>query len=202
MSSPTIEELLKRLDDQHQAYLETFKLVHESLARSQAAPAATPRSPTLPPTSSSSLASPPIPFTVKRLRRPTLEFDAERARSSTLHSSILTGEETSDDDDDVDLYVQTPLPSSHFDHEHLRTHLKTFKFGDASLKLLESVVNENGTLLHPSLFPDYPKDDISHKSHYSVYDVGADGAPVDRHRSGPGSIDKLIWRAIRVGSYD
>ncbi|RFU29241.1 hypothetical protein B7463_g7108, partial [Scytalidium lignicola] len=195
---PATEELLKRLDEQHQAYLETFRLVHESLAQTQAAPTATaPRSPSLAPTSS----PPPIPPTIKRLRRETLDFDAERlspVRSLTLQSSIITGDETSDDEDDGDLYVQTPLPPSQFDHEiHLRSHLKNFKFGEASLKLLESVIAENGRLVNPVLFPEYSKDELSHNSHYSVYDVGADGAPVDRHQPGNGSIDMLIWRAIR-----
>ncbi|KAH8819458.1 hypothetical protein F5884DRAFT_660991 [Xylogone sp. PMI_703] len=195
MASPTIEELIKRLDDQHQAYLETFRLVHESLAQSQAAPTS-PRSSSPPPVSS----PPPIPPSIKRLRRTTLDLEAERlspVRAATLQSSILTGDDTSDDEDDGDLYVQTPLPPTKFDHEHLRAHLKNFKFGEASLKILESVVAENGRLLNPTLFPDYSKDDLSHNSHYSVYDVGADGAPVDRHQPGDGTIDKLIWRAIR-----
>ncbi|QSZ31177.1 hypothetical protein DSL72_000740 [Monilinia vaccinii-corymbosi] len=182
------EELLKRLDDQHQAYLETFKLVHEALNNSVTHP-----NPASAPQSPGSIRT----FT-KRQRRCTRD-DISELRPSTLHSSVLSGESDESDDDD-DLYVQTPLAPFTYVEEQLRQHLSTYNFTDAGHTILESVITKTGRLLDPVLFPDYPRADRSHNSHYSVFDVGKDGAPLSRRdvvQPGTTKIDSAIWQAIK-----
>ncbi len=183
------EELLKKLDEQHQAYLKTFRLVYEALAHTAAEKAAP---------ASSGLAIIPT----KRRRRSTLDASSERSadhKPATYHSSVLTGE-SDESEDEPELYVQEPLPSYQYDHEDLRHHLKKYQFQQSGKLLLDSVV-DNGRLLDPGLFPEYPPEENWHNSHYSVFDVGNDGAPVSRHKAGTDgtlSIDAHIWLAIQV----
>lgn len=188
---PNTEELLKRLDEQHQAYLKTFRLVHEALTHA--------------PKPGSPAASPPLqPALVpaaKRRRRSTLEIDAERPeprKPSTYHSSVLTGESSESDEDD-ELYVQTPLAGYKYKDEDLRKHLKTHTFDEQGQILLDTVVRD-GVLLHHSMFPSYDPDEKYHNSHYTIFDVGKDGAPLSRYLVvKPGSsIDSSIWQAIQV----
>jgi hypothetical protein len=187
-AGPSTEELLKKLDEQHKAYLDTFKLVHEALSHNVAANRPT---------------SPVAPS--KRRRRSTLDVEAEKperkiSSTATFPSSVVTGDSDESDEDD-ELYVQTPLPSYKFDHENLRDHLKHHNFNESGKKILETVI-ENGRLLNPMLFPEYSPNDRSHNSHYSVFDVGADGAPLSRYdvvKAGTTSIDSAIWQVIQVG---
>jgi hypothetical protein len=182
------EELLKKLDDQHQAYLETFRLVHEALTKI-AVPNVAPATPSSPPAAIAP---------TKRRRRSTMEIDGERPerKPSTYHSSVLTGE-SSESDDDGELYVQTPLPSYRFDHEHLKHHLKSYNFDEYCQKLLQTVITNRR--VNPILFPEYPPEEKYHNSHYSVFDVGADGAPLSRREivTAGSSIDSAIWQAIQ-----
>jgi hypothetical protein len=191
--SPTPEELLKRLDDQHQAYLETFRLVHDALSNGLQ--------------HSSRISTPQSPPSVRgfpRRRRSTKERDGEKPhfKSSTLHTSIMTGDSEESEDDD-DLYVQAPLAPFQYTEEDLRQHLRTFKFNESGRKILETVVTRTGRLLDPNLFPQYDNMDHSHNSHYSVFDVGKDGAPLSRRDivlPGTTKIDSAIWQAIQVSS--
>ncbi|TVY32020.1 hypothetical protein LSUB1_G008535 [Lachnellula subtilissima] len=189
------EELLKRLDEQHQAYLETFKLVHEALSQTAAATTASPAA--LPP-----LQSPVTSVSAgKRRRLSTVETEIDRPgglrKPSTYHSSVLTGESDESDEDD-ELYVQTPLARSKYEDEDLRKHLQTHKFNEEGQLLLDSIVND-GVLLRPTLFPKYDPDEKFHNSHYTIFDVGKDGAPLSRSFVvKPGSsIDSSIWQAIK-----
>lgn len=186
------EELLKRLDEQHQAYLQTFKLVHEALTQTVVANTGSPASPPLQPVGNSA---------TKRRRRSTLEVDADRPeprKPSTYHSSVLTGESDESDEDD-ELYVQTPLIRYKYEDEDLRNHLQTHKFNEEGQLLLDTIVRD-GVILHPTLFPKYDPDEKFHNSHYTIFDVGKDGAPLSRYLVvKPGSsIDSSIWQAIQV----
>lgn len=191
MSNISTEELLKRLDDQHQAYLETFKLVHDALNNSH--------------TNTSTVSAPQSPgsirtFTKRRRRSTKDDGDIPEIRPSTLHSSVLSGD-SDDSDDDDDLYVQTPLNPFKYGEEQLRQHFRTYNFTDAGHVILQSVITRNGRLLDPVLFPEYHRADRSHNSHYSVFDVGKDGAPLSRRdvvKPGTTKIDSAIWQAVKV----
>ena len=199
---PTLstEELLKNLEEQHQAYLKTFQLVHQALsqaAQGVSAPSASAAAQPAQPTQSAPS---------RRRRRSTLDISNEAPslhsadrKPSTYHSSVLTGESDESDADD-ELYVQTPLPKYKFDKEDLRTHLKTYEFNEYGKTLLKPIV-QNGRLRDPTaLFPKYLPEENWHNSHYSVFDVGRDGAPLNRHEvvEVGSSIDSAIWQAISV----
>lgn len=219
MGSLSTEELLRKLDEQHQAYIKTFRLVHEALAQSQnsekknneegTSGTVSNNSTTLPvslpsPGPHISLALPTSPQSrapSRRRRRSTEvgEFDRPLRRPGTFQSSLYTGD--SDESElDGDLYVQDALPSYSFDVEDLRQHLKTYDFEDAGITLLKTVV-KNGRLKHPGLFREYPETEKWHNSHYSVFDVDQDGAPLSRFdlvKPGTSSIDSAIWQVIQV----
>jgi hypothetical protein len=137
----------------------------------------------------------------KRRTLSIVDADVERSslRKASIFHSSLTGESDESDDDD-ELYVQTPWPPYKFGHEDLRRHLNTYQFKAHSHVLLETVV-KNGRLLNPSLFPECPAEEKWHNSHYSVFDVGVDGALLSRRevvKDGTTSIDSAIWQAIQV----
>ncbi|KAI9643739.1 hypothetical protein NHQ30_008363 [Ciborinia camelliae] len=184
---------MRRLDDQHQAYLETFKLVHDALnngvTNTSTGPVSAPQSP-------GSIRT----FTKRRRRSTKDDCDIPEIRPSTLHSSVLSGD-SDDSDEDDDLYVQTPLAPFTYSEEQLRQHFRTYNFTDAGHVILETVITKNGRLLDPVLFPEYYRADRSHNSHYSVFDVGKDGAPLSRRdvvKPGTTKIDSAIWQTVKV----
>lgn len=212
------EELLRRLDQQHQAYLETFRLVHEALLGSHQ-PSNSANNVSGISTIPEVLASPTTELSnLRRFRRPTLDTTDTEPRSDrssslllspgnlqslTFQSSIVTGEDSESSDDDEDLYVQDPLPSKSWNREDLRHHLKTYKFNEEGQKLLESVVVD-GRLTNPDLARVFEVGfELGIGSHYSVFDVGPDGAPLSRHEvvtKGTTSIHDAIWQVIRVSA--
>ena len=186
------EDLLRQLDEQHRAYLETFKAVHEAL--SQSLVNRSPSSPGLAPTSAP-----------RQRRRSTIDADGIDLPLITIRSiskqatSFTTGETDISDDDDA-LYVQDLLPSYKFDFEDLKDHLKRYVFNEEGHTLLKTVVDGNGRLKSPELFPKSLDEASSHNSHYSIFDVGTDGTPLSRHKyvSTGSTIDSAIWQAIQV----
>jgi hypothetical protein len=168
------EELLKRLDAERDAYLATFQQLHEALARNLIA--SSPSSPT------STFVSPPTRPVLDRVARLSMS-ESERKPPATFKSSFISNEDDELSDDDEALYVQDLLPTATLDDEHLRAHLKRYKWNEESKKLLEDILTEEGRMKHPSLFPSgqHSDEDGSHFSLYQVFDVGADGAPVPLH---------------------
>lgn len=163
------EELLKKLEEQRVAYLETFKQVKESLENR--------------PGSAISQDLPELPNT-ESLRKSFSISDAKSKRSASygFPPTIADSSTLSEDSDEEieDYFVQQPLPSQSFDHEHLRDHLKTYSWDRWGRQILSTVITDRGRLKQPSLFPtnDGPAEDRSHYSHYQVFDVGTDGAPL------------------------
>jgi len=190
------EELLKRLDAERDAYLTTFQQLHEALARNII---------TL---SSSSLDS----TVASPLTRPVLDrgarlsmSDSERKAPTTFKSSVISNEDDELSDEDESLYVQDLLPTTSLDDEHLRAHLKKYKWNEESKSLLEDILTGEGRMKHPSLFPSGQNhdEDGSHISFYQVFDVGMDGAPMPLHVDP--SLMRLpkgqtMWHYIKAGS--
>lgn len=190
MARINTEELLQKLDEQHQAYLTTFRLVHEALLQ----------------TATGSALSSLVVAPTKRRRRSTLEVDAERplfAGSSNYRSSVLTAESDESEDDD-ELYVETPLSTYKFGDEKLYQHLNTYNFNEFGKTLLNDRVYKK-RLPNSPLFPEYPPEEKWHNSHYTVLDVGRDGVLISRHKvvkEGTVSIDSAIWQTIQVINLD
>jgi hypothetical protein len=152
-----------------------------------------------------------------QLRRFVLDWMSEgsRPKGSSIGSSgetlVVSTDSSEVSDPDEDYRVQVPLPGYQFDHEDLRNHLKTYKFNDASMILLESVVYRGRLLplLNPTLFRDYPLDERFHPSRCYVYDVGQDGCPLLKPTvlqeiapHTPIYGDSSIWQMIQVCSFE
>lgn len=200
-----LDILIKRLDEQRDAYLETNHLVRELLI------AASPTS-QAPPAPLESLESPATPVR-DTPRSPggsqTTFLPTWRKQSAGLDSVITssasratTGEGSDDEEGGEEYYVQTPLEQQQYDHEGLRHHLRSFKWTDAARTLLNGVVDDAAFMRKPTLFPTKkgPAPDRSHFSHHQVFDVGADGAPLPvelPESERPPSNALVIWNTIK-----
>jgi hypothetical protein len=168
------EELLKRLDAERDAYLATFQQLHEALARNIIASSSS--------SPGSTIVSPLTRPVLDRAARPSMS-ESERKAPATFKSSFISNEDDEFSDDDEALYVQDLLPTTTLDDEHLRAHLKRYKWNKESKSLLEDILTGEGRMKHPNLFPSGqdPDEDGSHLSFYQVFDVGPDGAPMPLH---------------------
>ncbi|KAF2091613.1 hypothetical protein K490DRAFT_31641 [Saccharata proteae CBS 121410] len=172
MSSSATQELLRQLEEQRTAFLALEERVHEALRLEAAS------KPDSPPPSQ----TPGSPVTQTGARQSAISIVEPTKKSSTplpslFHSSTVSVD--SDSEDDETYYVQTPLPAKAVDHEDLRTHLRTHKWDEHGQTILESVVTDDGRLVNPVLFPDHGQaEDNAHISHFQVFDVGPDGAPL------------------------
>lgn len=206
----TLEDILKQLDEAHKAERQAIEDKHEA---ERLAVYGTLIAPGLPSSSSSLVplplsASSPATITSKRRRKRQSKTESEVERPSIPTDrrtliSLFTGEE-SESEDEVELYVQRPLPKRKFDHEDLREHLKTYEWTEAGEILLEEVVVDH-RLKNPAVFHQYsPEEEKQHHAHYTVFDVGNDGSPLNRRRA-PCLEEKVdndgdIWNILKVRS--
>lgn len=181
------DELLKKLEEQRIAYLETFRQVTESFDHSSL--------------TSTELPTLPDADTVRR----SFSVKDTQSRKSLPHLSTLADSSTFSDDSDEETeeyFVQSPLPPQSYDHEHLRNHLKTYNWDRWGRQILSTVITDRGRLKQPSLFPtkDGPSEDRSHYSHYQVFDIGTDGAPLlveNAEMENAQSKAMQIWHSIK-----
>lgn len=159
------DDLLKKLEEQRIAYLETFHQVRESFDNFSPFSA---ELPTLP--------------DAEAVRRSFSVKDAQSRKSLPFLPTLTDSSTLSDDSDEEseEYFVQSPLPPQSYDHEHLRNHLKSYNWDRWGRLILSTIITDRGRLKQPSLFPtnDGPAEDRSHYSHYQVFDVGTDGAPL------------------------
>lgn len=180
-----IDALLKRLDEQRDAYLESHSLVRQ-LFEEGGEPSQTSQSP---PGSTQS--------------------DAQSGKPQTTINTLLasstsrgTGEDSDDNESGEDFYAQVPLEHQEYDHEGLRSHLRSYKWPSESSKVVASIIGDPTFLSRPTLFPTAsgPVPDRSHYSHYQVFDVGSDGAPLAvilADQDLPPSNALCIWHTIK-----
>ncbi|TKA71522.1 hypothetical protein B0A55_06115 [Friedmanniomyces simplex] len=175
-----VNALLKQLDAQKDAYQETFRQVHELFAQNIAAtvsPASkVPTTPSLPPQSPRQSVS----GNTERANR-ARKVSTGLATLTTSSESKRTGDD-SDADDDESLYVSGTLEPELYTEESLRKHLQSYKWNPYGAKILETVIDSPPRLLQTPLVTRRkgPVDDRSHLSHYQVFDVGPDGAPMNQ----------------------
>ncbi|RDL37757.1 Magnesium transport protein CorA, transmembrane region [Venustampulla echinocandica] len=198
-------ELLKKLDAERDAYLATLQQVHEALANAVVSSSAAVLRPTVTTTTPPVLTLSPSP----RPNRVALlsEGDSRSSGSgaSPLKSTFVSGEGDGEDasDEDEALYVQDLLPTTSFDDEHLRNHLKSYKWDAYSRQILRSLFTGTGRLKLPNLFPaDHDLNEAgSHYSLYQVFDVGNDGTPLSLHTGTSAfedmSKDQVLWHLIK-----
>lgn len=177
-----VEALIRALDAQREAYLQTFQKVHELLASNLAAtiPRDTLRANT-----------PPL----SDLQRPRLHSDSVSRTTSekdvgarhtptgfsleTLSKSKST-QDDSDNDDGEAYYVQEPLRPQAHDLESLRNHLRSYKWDKFGERIMDGVVGCPARLSENPLIPNRrgKLEDRSHYTHYQVFDIGPDGSPL------------------------
>ncbi|KAK5717292.1 hypothetical protein LTR15_009185 [Elasticomyces elasticus] len=191
-----VNALLKLLDAQKDAYQDTFRQVHELLAQNIAATALKgPAIPSVPPHSPRQSVS----GNTDRISR-TRKVSTGLGTLTTSSESRRTGDD-SDVDDDESLYVSSTLEPELYTEDSLRKHLQAYKWNPYGARILETVIDNPSRLLQNPLIAKHkgPTDDRSHLSHYQVFDVGPDGAPVPldfSHMERDSSRASAIWRAI------
>ncbi|KAF7189429.1 hypothetical protein HII31_09274 [Pseudocercospora fuligena] len=204
--SNQIDQLLRQLDAQRDAYLAAFQKAHDLLAKDLASAAATSAASPVP---RGSISAPrPLQRERRSPRQSFSQFDfPPRKPASNIDTLVAssgsrrTGDE-SDDDEDENLYVHQHLEHRIYEHEGLRDHLRSHKWkSGGGGKILRSILNTS-RIQQPNLFPiNLGKVlDRSHVTHCQVFDVGADGAPVPVElpeiERGPSNAIR-IWNTIR-----
>lgn len=188
-----LDILIRRRDEQHDAYLQTNQRVQELLGT-----ASPPSSPVRDAPRSSGASGSQATLSRPWGRHQSIGLDSV----ITSSASRVTGEGSDDEEDGEEYYVQTPLEQQQYDHNGLREHLRSFKFSSASRSLLGGILGDSAFLSKPTLFPthDGSATDRSHLSHHQVFEVGTDGAPLSielpQSEQAPSNA-LVIWNTIK-----
>ena len=197
LDAATAQELIKKLQADKDAYLASVTKTHELLAAVIA--------------SSSNVQ--PQKITPEALRRvTTTTMDVESVNDSGTSGKKTQGSSSymddSDSDDNESLFVSQPLEKETYDIEGLRNHIRTYKWPDSGKAILQDILGNDAVLNRKELFPTQagPADDRSHLSHYSIFDVGPDGAPLEIKMASDPSQDASrslsIWNRISSTNAD
>ena len=191
LDAATAQEMLRKLADDREAYLSTLTRAEDVLTQALTTAAGIKSTPRL---------------TSERTRRntgTTLEVESVQNGSSTLVDS------DSDTDDDESLFVQETLPPESYDEQGLRDHIKEYEWTEAGRDILGDVLTKSLPTEKESLFPRAlgPVPDRSHLTHYSIFDVGTDGAPLPIRPMGTRDTSATsrataIWENIRKTNAD
>lgn len=191
MDNAAVQEILKKLDADREAYLATLTKVHQTLAHVLAQNHPSPG----PPEAGvlrdggqhASFAALPTLTPSTRVNRPGPASVLELG--SYKKGSILSGEESSDSDDDESFFTQDPLPSEHFSEDDLIEHFKTYDWTTYGRLVL-------GDLAHRKTAPS-PLFEKSSQINADIYEVGSDGSALLINRDD--TIDGAVaaWEGIR-----
>ena len=197
MDTNRVETLIRELDMQREAYINTFQKVHDLLTQNLAASAPStglPRSETR--------SSP------QSLSRAVTDPEATLLNSSTEPSSFKassksksTGDD-SDPEEDEEIYVQTPLDPRSYDEEGLRNHLRSYSWTPYGRKLLDGVVGNPSRVSAVPLLPTRGQaaTDRSFATDCQVFDVGPDGSPLPveyGHLKPQHGQATVVWNSIK-----
>lgn len=195
-----LQQLLKDLDQQKEAYEEAFRKVQEYIASQPAVPVEAALSPSstrhigLPLQPLEGSRSPPPSYGKSHVRRLTGLSIVESSSGSRL-----TGDE-SDDEADQCLYVQDVLPRESYEEDALRTHLRSYPWDQDGRKVIQSYAGRKTSLRQPLFLPGKgPLADRSHHTHFEIFDIGNDGAPlpVEVNNEHVTNIPTALWQAIK-----
>lgn len=127
-------------------------------------------------------------------------------------SLFTTDDDTpSDVDDSESWHTQEPLQPETFDEEGFKKYILEHDFSSASLACLEGVADpkrqKEFLSRSPTIFPSdlEGSPDRSHLTHYEIFNVGADGAPMQilpSAGSAPVSRSLSIWNRIKATNSD
>lgn len=199
-SARNVDDLIRQLDAHRDAYLATFTKVHELLAQDVANAAAQhdPRASSPPTTRIGSRDQRSISFSRPEPRKTSTGLLTVQ---SSATGSRHTGEDSDEEEEDQTLYVQQPLEHQVYEHEDFRQHLRKHPWRSHGRTILKGVIDHPSKLQEGTLFATRkgPAEDRSHLTHYQVFDVGADGAPiqVEVPDSEKPSTAMAIWNTLR-----
>ncbi|KAL8856002.1 MAG: hypothetical protein Q9178_007372 [Gyalolechia marmorata] len=174
LDAATAKEMIQKLADDRANYLDTLSRAHDVLAKALEA-SATGKSP------------PQLTSDAVRRNTTTSILDIESLKKSSTFSP-----DDSDTDDNESMFAQDPLPKEIYDEDGLRRHLREFKWTPFDRDIIGDVLHNKQLLQRTAIFPVTvgPVDDRSHLSHYSIFDVGKDGAPLPIQRAGQEPVSK------------
>lgn len=149
-----IDALIRELDAQKRAYMDTFQRMNDLLVQNLAAssPDATGGRPELRPRGPIHSISSASEQDYSGKTSTTAGPDSVQASSV----SKTTGDDSDDEDSDESLYVQTPLAPASFTQAGLRSHLQTHRFLESERVILEDILGNHERLHQEPLLPNGP----------------------------------------------
>ena len=186
LDASTAQEMIRKLAEDRASYLDTLTRAHDVLEQALTAAAA---------------GKPPPRLTTEIVQNNITGNNPDV--ESVQKDSAFSAEEESDTDDNESLFVQQTLPKESYEEEALRQHISQHPWTDPGRTILKDVLNNPQLFTQQCIFPVAlgPVDDRSHITHYSIFDVGNDGAPLtirDASDSRPCSRALAIWKNLRV----
>lgn len=185
LDAATAQEMLRKLAEDRATYLGTLTRTEDVLTQALTATAGFKTSPRL------------TSETIRHNTGHTLEVESVQNGSATQVDS------DSDTDDDESLFVQQSLLPESYDELGLWKHIKEHEWTEAGRAILGDVLQKELPSKNGSLFPRAlgAVPDQSHLTHYSIFDVGSDGAPLSIKplgTTGTASTSRAmaIWRNI------
>lgn len=196
--NPTeLQRLLRDLDQQKEAYDQALRKVQEYVASPPALPVNGSISLPL-----HNLSQPPLSPT-STYAKPNLRKSTGLSTLETSSGSRLTGDE-SDDEADQSLYVQEPLPQEFYEDDAFREHLRKYPWDVDGKKILGNLAGENVTSQNLISPQKGPLPDRSHHTHFQVFDIGNDGAPllVEVQNKHVTNRPTALWQTIKTVNPD
>lgn len=118
---------------------------------------------------------------------------------STYDSSSSSSSDSELDDDPTPYFVQNLLPTHSYHHEHLRDHIAKYEWDQFGRQILATIVSDRKPNKESQPAPGLASD-RSHYSHFQVFDIGTDGAPLPVEFSGDDKAQSkasTIWHTIK-----
>jgi hypothetical protein len=197
MDNAAVQEILKKLDADREAYLATLTQVHQTLAHvlaqnhTLAEPVETASgSRDEVPTSSSFPALPTLNSSVKPSPRPSPEIELGLYKKG----AIFTGEESSDSDDDESFFTQDALLAEHFSEDDLIEYLRTYDWSHYGRLVLGDLADRR--------IPPSPLFEKSPQSYADIYEIGSDGSALLINQGDALEGDTAAWEGLRSVNHD
>lgn len=200
LDSVAVKELLQKLDADREAYLTTLTRAHETLAQALVKSSQDPITLSAP-TSAASPSTPTLSSTTfpSWKRAPSSHLDIESFKKGSLVSgSFISGDTSSESDDDESFFVQQTLPEESFTESNLRRHLEDHRWDEHGRFVLGDLLRDKRVLGHSRLFR-AGKEGLLESSdpyaHHSVYDIGSDGSALV-HRASAEDATEALWQSL------
>ena len=119
-------------------------------------------------------------------------------------TSVYSTEDSSDSEEGETFFAHNPLPTENFTEDQLRDHIRNHNWNDLS-KLILGDLRRSGRLhRRASIFEPEVVDSVHDADHTlgDIYEVGEDGAPLNRSRGDSKHADSDTWEILRSTNTD